>query len=117
MPPFTDLRTRADAEAMLAASHARPVVLFKHSAACGASARMQAEVARLDAPDDPPRYVVVVQHARDVSEYLAARLGVRHETPQALVLHAGTAVLALHHGAIHAGRLRDAARAALSPTA
>src|SRR5690606_16203398 len=39
MPQAVELRTRADAEAMLAASHAHPVVLLKHSALCFGSAR------------------------------------------------------------------------------
>jgi bacillithiol system protein YtxJ len=112
MAPVTELRTVEDVEAMLAASHAGPVVLFKHSAACGASARMQAEVTALDAPGDPPLYAVVVQYARAASDHVSRRLGVRHETPQALVVRDGRALLHLSHGAIRAERLREAVREA-----
>jgi thioredoxin 1 len=112
MPPVTELRTEEDVEAMIAASHERPVVLFKHSAACAASTRMREEIVRLDAPGDPPLYAVVVQHARAASDLAAERLGVRHETPQAIVLHAGRAVLYLSHGAIRTEHLREAARLA-----
>lgn len=112
MTPFTELRIRDDVEAMLEASHARPVVLLKHSTMCMASHRGRAQVTDLGAPDDPPRYIVVVQQARDVSNYIAERLGIWHETPQALVLHAGAVVLHLNHGAIRTERLREAARLA-----
>jgi thioredoxin 1 len=112
MAHVTELRTPEDVEAMLAASHDGPVVLLKHSVACAASARGEAALARLEAPGDPPRYVVVVQRARAASNYLAGRLGVRHETPQALVIRNGAVVLHLSHGAIRTDRLRDAARTA-----
>lgn len=108
MPQAVELRTRADAEAMLAASHARPVVLLKHSALCLGSMRGKAQFARLEADDGPPLYLVVVQDARDVSNYIAERLGVRHETPQALVIHGGEATLHLNHAAITTERLRAA---------
>jgi bacillithiol system protein YtxJ len=112
MARVTELRTKEDVEAMIAASHERPLVLFKHSAACAGSSRMQDQVARLDDPGDPPRYVVVVQRARAASDYVAQKLGVPHETPQAIVIHEGRAVLHLSHGAIRTERLRDAARQA-----
>lgn len=110
MAPFTELRTRDDADAMLAASHLQPVVLLKHSTLCVASARGRSEVARLAETDGPPLYAVVVQHARAVSDYLAEHLGVRHETPQALVLHDGAVVLCQNHHAIAADLLLHATR-------
>lgn len=110
MPQVTEVRTPEDVDAMLAASFVRPVVLFKHSVACGASFRGRAQLDGLAEPGDPPRYVVVVQDARRASDHAAERLGVRHETPQALVIHRGAVVLCLNHAAIHADRLREAAR-------
>jgi thioredoxin 1 len=109
MAQVTELRTPEDVEAMLQASHEGPVVVLKHSIACAASARGEAQFALLEAPDDPPRYAVVVQYARAASRYVAERLGVRHETPQVLVIRNGEVVLHLSHGAIRTERLREAA--------
>ena len=109
MPPATPVRTPEDVDAMLAASYARPVVLLKHSATCGGSHRALAQLDLLAAPGDPPRYLVVVQDARRASDAVAERLGVRHESPQALVIHEGAAVLCQIHVAIDADRLREAA--------
>ena len=60
------------------------------------------------APGAPPCYTVVVQRARDVSAHLAAALDVRHESPQAILVDAGTAVFAASHGRVRASALRAA---------
>lgn len=112
MPQVTELKTIGDVDAMLDASHSRPVVLFKHSAMCSLSRRAQSSVSTLATDDGPPLYFVVVQHARPVSDAIAERLGVRHETPQALVIAEGRVTLHLSHHAIQADRLHEATRLA-----
>ena len=69
------------------------------------------EFVGLEDADDPPLYCVVVQYARDVSDHLAEALGVKHETPQAILVADGEARhVASHHGITTDG-LREAARA------
>lgn len=106
MDAFTDLHTTDDAEAMLAASHEQPVWLLKHSSSCPVSAIGQLSFAGVTG--GPPRYRVVVQRARDVSNALAESLGVRHETPQAILIADGRAVTVLNHLKIQPGALRAA---------
>ncbi|MDX1530309.1 MAG: bacillithiol system redox-active protein YtxJ [Rhodothermales bacterium] len=106
------LETADDLDAMLAASADRPVALLKHSIACPVSARGQQEFVGLEAPDDPPLYVVVVQYARDLSRRIAERLGVRHETPQVIVVKDGEAAYHASHHAIRTEAVREAAREA-----
>ena len=113
MSPVVRLASVSDAEAMLAASQSRPVLLFKHSSSCPVSALASRHVSALDAPDDPPRYMVVVQKARAVSDWLAGALDVRHETPQAVLIAAGTAVHVASHGRVRTAALRAAVRAHL----
>lgn len=113
MPNVSRLRSPEDIEAMLAASHARPVLLLKHSSMCFVSHRAHGEFDRLEEADDPPRYLVVVQEARAVSNLLAERLGVRHETPQAHVLSGGRSVFVANHAQVRTDSLRRAAREAL----
>lgn len=114
MASVTELQTRDDADAMIAASHDQPVVLLKHSIACPISARGQEQFVQLEGEDDPPLYAVVVQYARDVSNYLAEQTGVRHETPQVLVLAGGEVTYHASHHSITADALRQAAREAAS---
>ena len=112
MAQVQELATRADADAMLKASHDAPVYLLKHSIACPISARGQMEFVGLEGDDDPALYAVVVQYARDVSTYLAETLGVQHETPQAILISDGEAVDVKSHGAIRLADLRDAHQSA-----
>ena len=104
---FTDLHTPADAESMLAASLEQPVWLLKHSATCPVSA--MGHMAFAGVVGGPPRYRVVVQRSRDVSNALAERLGVTHETPQAILIADGRAMTVLNHLQIRPGALRAAA--------
>ena len=112
MAQVQELKTKADADAMLEASHDAPVYLLKHSIACPISARGQMEFVGLEGDRDPPLYAVVVQYARDVSSYLAETLGVRHETPQAILIKDGEAADVKSHHAIRIADLRAAATAA-----
>ena len=112
MAQVQELSTRADADAMLQASHDAPVYLLKHSIACPISARGQMEFVGLEGDGDPALYAVVVQYARDVSTYLAETLGVQHETPQAVLIKDGEAVDVKSHGSIRLKGLRDAVQAA-----
>lgn len=111
MADVTELKTLDDADAMIAASHEAPVALLKHSVACPISARGQEQFVGLEAEGDPKMYAVVVQYARDVSGYLAETLGVKHETPQAILIHNGEAKEVFNHHRIQTGDLRAAAQA------
>ena len=88
-------------DTLLEESESRPVLLFKHSVSCGTSAYAFDELREvLGRPQaDDVRYaVVVVQSDRETSNAVASRLGVRHETPQALLLRGGRVVWnASHH--------------------
>lgn len=105
----TDFNSIADTKALedlLARSQDGPVLLFKHSNACPVSAAAYQEMKRLKRDVA----IVVVQRSRDVSREVEARTGVRHETPQALVLRDGKAVWTASHWNITA----DAVESALS---
>jgi bacillithiol system protein YtxJ len=97
-------------EAAIAESLDRPVVLFKHSRTCGISCEALDELrAHLQAaPPDATYKMITVQSHRAVSDEAAARLGVRHETPQAIVLKGGRPVWKASHFRITAGELTRA---------
>ena len=86
-------------DALLADSAHRPLLLFKHSFTCGVSAEALDElVSHLDDRGHDIRYAIVtVQTHRDVSNAVTARLGVRHETPQALLIQDGRVVWSASH--------------------
>jgi bacillithiol system protein YtxJ len=94
---FRTLASEGDLDAVLAASHGEPVIVFKHSQSCGVSLMARDDLAGGVLP--APVHEVVVQRHRDVSNGLAARLGVRHASPQAFVVARGAATWhSSHHG-------------------
>jgi bacillithiol system protein YtxJ len=59
----------------------------------------------------PPQYAMVtVQTHRAVSNAVAQRLGVRHETPQALLIRDGRVVWSASHFRVTAAAVEDAIR-------
>jgi bacillithiol system protein YtxJ len=84
----------ADAlEQLFARSHEAPVLLFKHSDTCPISARAYRQMQDVSGEVS----LVVVQRSREVSREVETRTGVRHETPQALVLRNGEVVWSASH--------------------
>ena len=108
MAQVQELRDRSDFDALIEASKEQTVALLKHSIACPISARGQREFVGLEGADDPPLYAVVVQYARDLSDHIEKTLGVRHETPQALLIKDGEVVYHASHRAITTEALREA---------
>jgi bacillithiol system protein YtxJ len=100
---WADARTRSKNE---------PVLIFKHSSACSVSASAQDEMRSLAAETDVPVYKLVVQQSRALSDEIAESLGVRHETPQALVLVGGEPVFDTSHFDVTTETLQDALRTA-----
>ena len=88
LQPLTDL---ASVDALLSESRQRPTVLFKHSPTCGISAHVHHDLMPLasDPQLDADWYVISVRAHRDVSDYVAERTGITHESPQVIVLRDG----------------------------
>jgi bacillithiol system protein YtxJ len=84
----------------------RPVWIFKHSLTCPVSFHAWAEFRRFAearGEDDGVYFLIEVQRARPLSNAVAQRTGVRHESPQAILLR-DTAVAwhASHYSIEHA---------------
>lgn len=110
---MSKLKTLADTaalEAAIAESRERPVVIFKHSSTCGISCdafdQLHAHLAQ--APEDVSYHLITVQSHRPVSNEAEARLGIRHETPQVILLRDGVPVWNTSHFSITAETLKRA---------
>lgn len=115
--PYQHLDTVSDLDAALQRSHQLPLLLFKHSAACGVSAQADEQVRQfLDATGAGVLCgVVVVQSARPVSNAIVERFGIRHESPQALLVREGRVVWHASHWRVTASALHDALTSAALP--
>ncbi len=84
-------------------SHQRPVVLLKHSTTCGISAGVYREVSTVAADVN----LVVIQTHRAISNAIADRTGLRHESPQAIILRDGKPVYSASHYDIEAEHIEQ----------
>lgn len=81
-------------------------LVFKHSTRCPVSSYAHREVAEFRRRHpEASVYVVHVVEQRAISNALAARTGVRHESPQAIVLSGGKVLWADSHQGVTADAL------------
>jgi bacillithiol system protein YtxJ len=116
-PDLTPLVHVDELHRLLAESESRPVLLFKHSHTCGVSMEALDELlahlneASPKAVAEPPQYAMVtVQTHRAVSNAIAQKLGIRHETPQALLVKGGRVVWSASHFRVTAAAMENALR-------
>jgi bacillithiol system protein YtxJ len=79
-----------------------PVVLFKHSTQCPVSAAADAEYRSFAGRQSGAgtfTHLDLLAH-RDVSNAIAARFGVPHESPQLIIVRGGRVSAVLNHDAI-----------------
>jgi bacillithiol system protein YtxJ len=114
-PDLTQLQYIEQLDRLLFESHTRPLLLFKHSFSCGVSAEaldelidhLNADIVAAGVPD--PHYAIVtVQTHRDVSNAVSMKLGVRHETPQALLIRDGRVIWSASHFRVTAEAMKKA---------
>ena len=109
-PSLTPVHRLDELDRLLHASGDRPVLLFKHSHSCGISAEALDElVEHLNhGPHTVDYAIVTVQTHREVSNAVSARLGIRHETPQAILVRGGKAVWSASHFRVNAASIQKA---------
>ena len=96
--PFMPVPDRAALDAVFARSYTAPVVLFQHDPFCGGSAIAYHHLVRLPAQI----FLIDVARSQPLSRAIAERTGIRHQSPQVLVLRDGQPVWWVSHSAITA---------------
>ena len=106
------LNELAELDRLLEASTMRPVLLFKHSHICGVSAEALDElISHLNGDRGDVAYAMVtVQTHRDLSNAVSRKLGIRHQTPQALLVRDGQVVWSASHFRVTADAVGGAIR-------
>jgi bacillithiol system protein YtxJ len=115
-PELKTLEHLDDLDQLLAASSAEPILLFKHSYSCGVSAEALDELlSHLNGRiNSGPVAMVTVQTHREVSNAVSKRLGVRHETPQALLIRNGRVVWSASHFRVTSRSMQQAIESQLA---
>lgn len=99
--PWIPLEAMDQLEAIAEKSNGRPQVIFKHSNTCGIS-RMVLNMfeGSYDMDLDIDLYFLTIQNHRDISNRIAEKFDVLHESPQLLVIKNGEVTFHTSHGAI-----------------
>jgi bacillithiol system protein YtxJ len=98
-----------DFEELLEQSKTDPVLIFKHSTQCSISGHIHADFVDFEEnnPDLRCGLVLVVENRR-LSNAISQHFGIRHESPQALLIKDGRVVWHASHWSITAESLRQA---------
>lgn len=105
--PFVSLTTATDLDDLFQRSQEGPIILFKHSLTCPVSSSAYQEMRQLSREVA----IIVLQSSRDVSLETERRTGVRHESPQVIIVRDGAAVWNASHWAIKTDTVESAFRA------
>lgn len=86
-----------------------PVLIFKHSTRCSISRfalkNFEAEYA-IEEEKLKPYFLDLLEH-RNISNEIASRFGVMHQSPQVIVIKDGKAIYNTSHSDIDAGKVKE----------
>ena len=101
----------AQLDSIVARSYERPCAIFKHSTRCNISAmakyRLEDDWEEMPAEAAPDMYYLDLIRYRHISQAIAERFGVHHESPQLLLIRDGECRYDASHLSISVGELRE----------
>jgi bacillithiol system protein YtxJ len=107
------LETDAQLAALLATSHTRPQIIFKHSTRCSISEVAKTRLESATAVPDADFHYLDLIRFRPLSNKIAEDLRVYHESPQVLLIRNGECVYDESHLSIRMDDLADAMNSAV----
>jgi bacillithiol system protein YtxJ len=101
---FVPVETEDAWQSLRSESASQPIILFKHDPGCAISSIAHGELSSIDGE------IRVVDVARDrkLSLAIADATGIRHESPQVIILRNGEPAWSASHFAIKADAVQDA---------
>ncbi|MEZ2414067.1 bacillithiol system redox-active protein YtxJ [Muriicola sp. E247] len=108
-PKWNLLETESQLEELIAQSEERLQIIFKNSTSCGISgmvkrsfeANYPLEISQAEL------HLLHVQYNRELSSVIAQQFGVRHESPQLLIIKNGDVIRHASHGSINGISVSD----------
>ena len=92
---------------IIALSNEKPVVIFKHSTRCSVSRMALKQFENeFDSSDKVTPYFLDLIAHRDISNEIASRFGVTHQSPQLILIKEGKAFYNVSHSDIDAEELK-----------
>ena len=106
--PWNYITEEKDIEELEKQSFSKPVIIFKYSTRCGIS-RITLSQFEKDLPEnfDAAYYFMDLVKYRSLSNEIAARFRVQHESPQLILLKDGKVIHHSSHQSINAAKLPE----------
>jgi bacillithiol system protein YtxJ len=98
---WRELNSEEGLEELISKSKDTPQVIFKHSNRCSISGVAYQRLQKSAAPDHIEFYLLDVIGHRNLSQKVAQRFGVNHESPQVLLIRNGECIFDESHMGIH----------------
>jgi bacillithiol system protein YtxJ len=109
MPAIRRIQSLQELDEALERSKQQPVWIFKHSLTCPISSQAWNEFRSFAEGQPDGVYILIeVQNARPISNAVAERTGVRHQSPQAILLRNAAVVWHASHYSIETKALLKA---------
>lgn len=107
---WSPLNSNEEVEDVIKASEETAQVILKHSTSCGTSffAKRHIEGLRSKYEDQVGFSIIDVIRSRPVSEYLAKKFEIRHESPQVFVIKKGEVIWNGSHSHANSGNVSKA---------
>ncbi len=104
---WISLRSMEELEQIIHLSEAKPQVIFKHSTRCSISSVAKSRLEKSAAPGEIPFYYLDLLSYRPLSNSVAERFAVEHESPQILLIKNGKCVYNESHMGIDMDEIKD----------
>lgn len=102
--PLVDL---GQLDEIVASLNQKPIVIFKHSTRCSISRMVLKRFENeFDLQDKVDTYLLDLLEHRDISNEIASRFGVYHQSPQLILIKDGKSVYDVSHESIDVGQLK-----------
>lgn len=117
MAEFREISSIEDFEGILNESQLRKVFIFKHSTTCPISARAWVEVQEFIQESSNEVLVVMIKviESRSTSNFVAEKMSVKHQSPQALLISQGQTLWHASHHSVTQINLKKALEGEISP--
>lgn len=104
---WLDLTTLEELDRIDEKSKHHPVLIFKHSTRCSISSMAKNRLDKIDDLKDNDCYYLDLIAYRDISNTIAERYHVHHESPQVLIIQNGECIYEESHNGIDALEVQE----------
>lgn len=108
--PLWDIPESEDEIGSILTNHKKPQLIYKHSFSCSisifAKQSLEADIEELSKFSD--LYFVDVKLTRSLSNYIAEKTGIVHESPQAILVLKGDVFTSFSHGDVRYSKILEA---------